>query len=138
MMSKIPEELNQLKKMSTWQDRYKCLISFSRLLPSYPEALKNDEHLVKGCENPIWLSLNIDSNGHAILNGDSSSRIIKGILASIFMIIKDKSLEEILLLDIKNALEEYGIYGNLASSKQAGITHIIDRIRQLALNAKLT
>ena len=60
-------------------DRYSYLVELAALLPAYPDELRDEAHLVRGCQSHVWLST-YERDGLFYFDGDSDTLILKGIL----------------------------------------------------------
>ena len=47
------------QKSKSWEDKYRQLIQLSRKLPALPDELKTTENEIKGCENRVWLGVEV-------------------------------------------------------------------------------
>lgn len=121
--------LNAFKTLSTWQDRYKALVELSKTLDPFPVELKIDEHRVIGCENDVWIAVAPNQNR---LIFESQSKIVKGIIALMFLYIKQTDKTKKNKMEMLTFLTEYHIFSDLSESKQYGMNKIIDRVIELS------
>ncbi|HOG78004.1 MAG TPA: SufE family protein, partial [Anaerolineaceae bacterium] len=42
--------------LENWEEKYDYLIEKGQSLPDMPAELKDDEHLVKGCQSSVWFA----------------------------------------------------------------------------------
>ncbi|MGL4459315.1 MAG: cysteine desulfurase sulfur acceptor subunit CsdE, partial [Plesiomonas shigelloides] len=87
-----------------WEDRYRQLILLARQLPSLSEQERGSQLELYGCENRVWLGMQVQPDGRLHFYADSEGRIVKGLLAVILTRIEGLSADDVLALDIPAAL----------------------------------
>ncbi|MFN6885311.1 cysteine desulfurase sulfur acceptor subunit CsdE, partial [Proteus mirabilis] len=97
------------QKSKSWEDKYRQLIQLSRKLPALPDELKTTENEIKGCENRVWLGVELNNDGKYHIYGDSDGRIVKGLLAVILTTVENKTAQEIANIDILAIFEQLGL-----------------------------
>lgn len=118
-----------------WEDRYRQLILLARQLPSLSDQERGSQLELYGCENRVWLGMQIQPDGRLHFYADSEGRIVKGLLAVILTRIEGLSADDVLALDITAALASLGIADQLSSSRAQGIEAISARLHELARTA---
>lgn len=132
---------NSFKKISTdiqqasgWQQKYRQIMLLGKQLPPFPEPLKVDDALVKGCESKVWLYVDFDlSENHLVLAGDSDTRIVKGLLALILALYNGLTPDKVRNIDAYEQFELLGLINHLSPSRGNGIKAIVDKIQTIAL-----
>ena len=112
-------------------DRYRLLIELGRDLAPMPDALKTDATLVRGCSASVWV-YPVTDNGQLSFLADSNAAITKGIIALVLKTVDAKNAEEILGIDIENALAPFDLKNQLSSNRTQGIPNMISLIRETA------
>lgn len=123
--------LNDFQKLKAWEDKYRQLIQLSRKLPTLPDALKTTEKEIKGCENRVWLGVELNNNGKYHVYGDSDGRIVKGLLTIILTIVENKTAQEIADIDILAIFDQLGLANQISQSRTDGVNAIIARLKSL-------
>lgn len=119
------------QKSKSWEDKYRQLIQLSRKLPALPDELKTTENEIKGCENRVWLGVELNNDGKYHIYGDSDGRIVKGLLAVILTTVENKTAQEIANIDILAIFEQLGLANQISQSRTDGINAIIARLTSL-------
>ena len=119
------------QKSKSWEDKYRQLIQLSRKLPALPDELKTTENEIKGCENRVWLGVELNNDGKYHIYGDSDGRIVKGLLAVILTTAENKTAQEIANIDILAIFEQLGLTNQISQSRTDGVNAIIARLTSL-------
>ncbi|EOV9218742.1 TPA: cysteine desulfurase sulfur acceptor subunit CsdE [Proteus mirabilis] len=119
------------QKSKSWEDKYRQLIQLSRKLPALPDELKTTEKEIKGCENRVWLGVELNNDGKYHIYGDSDGRIVKGLLAVILTTVENKTAQEIANIDILAIFEQLGLANQISQSRTDGVNAIIARLTSL-------
>lgn len=119
------------QKSKSWEDKYRQLIQLSRKLPALPDELKTTENEIKGCENRVWLGVELNNDGKYHIYGDSDGRIVKGLLAVILTTVENKMAQEIANIDILAIFEQLGLANQISQSRTDGVNAIIARLKSL-------
>ncbi len=119
------------QKSKSWEDKYRQLFQLSRKLPALPDELKTTENEIKGCENRVWLGVELNNDGKYHIYGDSDGRIVKGLLAVILTTVENKTAQEIANIDILAIFEQLGLANQISQSRTDGVNAIIARLTSL-------
>ncbi|MBS3827495.1 cysteine desulfurase sulfur acceptor subunit CsdE [Proteus mirabilis] len=119
------------QKSKSWEDKYRQLIQLSRKLPALPDELKTTENEIKGCENRVWLGVELNNDGKYHIYGDSDGRIVKGLLAVILTTVENKTAQEIANIDILAIFEQLGLVNQISQSRTDGVNAIIAQLKSL-------
>lgn len=125
----------QFSAFSHWEERYRQLILLSKKLPALPEALKQPEIEISGCENRVWLGSQLLDNGRFHFYGDSEGRIVKGLLAVLLTECEGKTASELAVLDPLQIFERLGLKNQLSASRSSGLDALAAAIRLRAATA---
>ncbi|MBG3021075.1 MULTISPECIES: cysteine desulfurase sulfur acceptor subunit CsdE [Proteus] len=123
--------LNDFQKSKAWEDKYRQLIQLSRKLPALPDELKTTEKEIKGCENRVWLGVELNNDGKYHVYGDSDGRIVKGLLTIILVAVENKTAQEIADIDMLAIFEQLGLANQISQSRTDGVNAIIARLKSL-------
>lgn len=121
--------LADLQAARGWQNRYKILLGWSRLIREKP-AIRQPENLIKGCETPTWLVAEKagDRFRFAI---DSDSRVVKGLAVLLLLLADGKSADDIQSERIEQTFTALELGKHLSPSRSNGFKGMLDRLRQL-------
>ncbi|UAX01113.1 cysteine desulfurase sulfur acceptor subunit CsdE [Proteus terrae] len=123
--------LEDFQKSKAWEDKYRQLIQLSRKLPALPDELKTTEKEIKGCENRVWLGVELNNNGKYHVYGDSDGRIVKGLLTIILATVENKTAQEIADIDMLAIFGQLGLANHISQSRTDGVNAIIARLKSL-------
>jgi|SRR5690625_396078 len=76
--------VDTLSFFDDWEERYTYIIELGKALPPYPEALKIESHLVRGCQSQVWLHIEVNDDGTLSLYVDSDALIVRERVPSSF------------------------------------------------------
>ena len=111
-------------------DKYEYLIELGKNLDSYPEELKTEDRLIKGCQSRVWLDYALQ-DGKLFFRADSDAIITKGIISLLISIYSGRTPAEIAADDF-SFIEEIGLKENLSPTRANGLVSMISTIRQAA------
>jgi cysteine desulfuration protein SufE len=89
--------LQNLQSLETAEQKYEYLIELGNELPKLSVEQKTNQNKIIGCQNRVWLNLE-DVDGKMIINGESDSRLVSGLIAILIDIYSSKTKEEIKLI----------------------------------------
>lgn len=116
--------------MDEWLDKYEYLIDLGKNLEAFPEELKTDDRLIKGCQSRVWLDCSC-TEGRLVFRADSDAIITKGIISLLISVYSGRTPEEILSDDF-SFIEEIGLRENLSPTRANGLASMIETIRMEA------
>lgn len=122
--------IETMSGFSSWEDRYRQVIMWGKLLPKMDEALKQDQLLVSGCESQVWLVSEFDGE-YWHFQADSDARIVRGLIALVLAAFHHQSSEYIQDFDTKAYFEQLGFIDHLSQSRGNGLRAIVDTIKQV-------
>ena len=95
-----------------WLDKYAYLIDLGNTLEPFPDSLKTDDRLIKGCQSRVWLDARM-KDGRLIFSADSDALITKGIISLLVSVYSGRTPEEISGDDF-SFVEKLGLKENLS------------------------
>ncbi|MCR5560830.1 MAG: SufE family protein [Bacteroidales bacterium] len=113
-----------------WLDKYEHLIDLGKDLEPFPEELKTDDRLIKGCQSRVWLACS-EEGGRIFFKADSDAIITKGIISLLISVYSGRTAQEILSDDF-SFIEEIGLRENLSPTRANGLVSMIETIRREA------
>ena len=117
-----------------WLDKYEYLIELGKSLDAYPEEKKTEDRLIKGCQSRVWLDYSLQ-DGRLYFQADSDAIITKGIISLLIGVYSGRTPEEIAADDF-GFIEEIGLKENLSPTRANGLVSMIEKIREIAANAR--
>lgn len=133
MMTLIEAEnavIEEFSMYDEWLDKYEYLIELGKSLKDYPDSLKTDDRLIKGCQSRVWLDYEI-KEGKIVFNADSDAIITKGIISLLIGLYSDRTPQEIISSDF-SVVEKIGLKENLSPTRANGLVSMIAKIREVA------
>ncbi len=115
-----------------WLDKYEYLIDLGRRLEPFPEELKTEDRLIKGCQSRVWLDTVVE-DGRLFFRADSDAIITKGIISLLIGVYSGRTAREIAEDDFF-FVEQLGLRENLSPTRANGLASMIATIRQTAQN----
>lgn len=121
------DDFNQLEN---WEEKYDYLIELGDSLPEMPAELKTLQNLVKGCQSSVWFASQC-KDGKLLLEADSDSMIIKGIVAILVQVLAGQPAADIQQADL-TMFETLGLWRHLSSQRSNGVTAMMAHLKQSA------
>ena len=113
-----------------WLDKYEYLIELGKSLEAYPDELKTEDRLIKGCQSRVWLD-HEGRDGRIFFRADSDAIITKGIISLLIGVYSGRTAAEIASDDF-SFIENIGLKENLSPTRANGLVSMISTIRDLA------
>ncbi len=139
MLPSLTEIVENFEFLEDWEDRYKYVIELGRMLPEFPDDMRSEDNLVRGCVSQVWLvkTLQKSNAGDTILvyQGDSDALIVKGLVALVLSAFSGKSIKEIPHIDIEKIFNTIGLRDHLSPQRSNGLNSMLERIRSDAAKA---
>lgn len=130
----IDELVENFSFLDSWEDRYKYLIDLGNTLPRLSEEKKTDEWKVPGCQSQVWIIPHFEG-GCISFEGDSDAIIVRGIIAVVLEIFKDKAAQEILNIDVEKIFDKMGLREHITPNRRSGMLSMVDKIKHYAAEA---
>lgn len=125
------EVVDSFSMYDEWLDKYEYLIDLGKNLPPYPEELKTEDRLIKGCQSRVWLNYEV-KDVHLYFTADSDAIITKGIISLLISVYSGRTPEEISSSDF-SFIEKIGLKENLSPTRANGLASMIATIKTVAL-----
>ncbi|GAB4234015.1 MAG: SufE family protein [Kiloniellaceae bacterium] len=137
--TRVEELIDNFSFLDDWEDRFRYLIDLGRKLEPMDEALKTEATKVRGCTSQVWIVDEVrpgpdSGSGPPTLHfiADSDAHIVKGLIAVLMEIYDGRTPQEILAVDIKDAIGRLGFEQHLSPNRANGLFSMVERIRALA------
>ena len=124
------EVIEDFSMYDEWLDKYEYLIDLGHKLEPFPEALKTEDRLIKGCQSRVWLDTTVEGDT-LVFCADSDAIITKGIISLLISVYSGRTPEEIAADDF-SFLNRIGLKENLSPTRANGLVSMIQTIRTAA------
>ena len=124
------EVVEDFSMYDEWLDKYEYLIDLGRRLEPFPEELKTDDRLIKGCQSRVWLDTRTE-DGRLYFRADSDAIITKGIISLLIGVYSGRTAAEIAADDF-SFVDRLGLRENLSPTRANGLASMIETIRRTA------
>lgn len=125
------EIIEEFEVFDDWMDKYQLLIDVGNSLQSLPEQYKQPQYLIEGCQSRVWIYAGF-SNGKMVLEAESDTVIVKGIIALLVRVLSGRTPQEILDADLY-FIERIGLKEHLSPTRSNGLVSMVKQIRNYAL-----
>jgi len=126
------EVVEDFSMYDEWLDKYEYLIDLGHRLKPFPEELKTDDRLIRGCQSRVWLDTRRE-DGRLFFRADSDAIITKGIISLLIGVYSGRTAAEIAADDF-SFVERLGLRENLSPTRANGLASMIETIRRTAEN----
>ena len=124
------EVIEDFSMYDEWLDKYEYLIDLGHKLEPFPEELKTEDRLIKGCQSRVWLDATVDGD-RLVFRADSDAIITKGIISLLIGVYSGRTAREIAEDDF-SFVEQLGLRENLSPTRAGGLASMIETIRETA------
>ncbi len=126
------ELIEEFAMFPSWMEKYEYIIELGKDLQTLPEELKNDDHLIKGCQSRVWISASKNADGTLHFEADSDAIITKGMVSLIVRIFEGEKGQDIVEAPME-FLKEIGLMENLSPTRSNGLAAMIKQIKTYGL-----
>lgn len=123
--------LEELALFQDWTERYEYVIGLGKKLPPLPDAARDAEHLIKGCQSQVWLDAE-KRDGVVHFHADSDSLITKGMIALFIEVLSGETPDAILTADM-GFIDQTGLKEHLAPTRANALNLMATQMKQRAL-----
>jgi cysteine desulfuration protein SufE len=110
------------------------IMELGQKLPPMPEADKQDENIVKGCQSKVWLTAKlVDDKVH--FTADSNTAITKGLVSLLTRIFNGQTPDDILNADLY-FMKKIGMERFIGTQRSNGFAAMIKQMKMYALAFK--
>ncbi|VFP80644.1 cysteine desulfuration protein SufE [Candidatus Erwinia haradaeae] len=112
------------------EEKYLYLIELGSALPTSSKDLYHPKNIVPGCQSQVWITVDTDKEGLVILDGDSDSVLVKGLLAIVFCCYQHMTPQSIIYFNVKSWLLDLDLMRQLTPSRSNGLGAMIYTIHK--------
>ena len=135
MINDIQDEIiEEFSSFDDWMDRYSLLIEYGNGLEPFPEADKNDNNLIDGCQSKVWFTAEMQ-DGKIVYKGDSDAILVKGIVALLIRVLSEQTPEDIINTKLY-FIDEIQLREHLSPTRSNGLNAMLRRMIEYALQYK--
>ena len=124
--------IEEFSMYDEWLDKYEYLIDLGRNLEVFPEELKTEDRLIKGCQSRVWLDATVEGD-RLYFRADSDAIITKGIISLLIGVYSGRTAREIAEDDF-SFVDQLGLRENLSPTRANGLASMIETLRRTAQN----
>ena len=131
-MASLPEPqklARNFARCNDWEEKYLYVIELGERLDPLPDAWRNPDNLISGCQSQVWIVAQPDEQGIIVLHGDSDAAIVKGLIAVVFSLYQGLTAQEIVELDVRPFFESLALNQHLTPSRSQGLEAMLRAIR---------
>lgn len=114
-----------------WMDKYSYLIELGNALEPLDPKLKNDQHLIKGCQSRVWLVPEL-KDGKIFFQGESDAVIVKGLVVLLLRVVSGHTPREIMESEL-HFVDDIGLKQHLSPTRSNGLVAMIKQIKLYAV-----
>ena len=129
------EVIEEFQDYDDWMDRYQLLIDLGNDLEPLDEKDKNESNLIDGCQSRVWLTAELNDEGHIIYQAESDALIVKGLVTLLIRVLSDHTPEEILTADL-HFMQDIGLQEHLSPTRSNGLLAMLKQMKLYAMAYK--
>jgi cysteine desulfuration protein SufE len=125
------EVIDEFGLFGDWMEKYEYIIELGKSLPLIKEGLKDEEHLIKGCQSKVWLDAGLEE-GNVVFTADSDAVITKGIISLLIRVLSNHSPKEVADADLY-FIDKIGLKEHLSPTRSNGLVSMIKQMKLYGL-----
>ncbi len=132
MINDIQDEIiEEFTSFDDWMDRYSLLIDYGNGLEPFPEADKNENNLIDGCQSKVWFTAEM-KDGKVIYHGDSDAILVKGIVALLIRVLSEHTPKEIVNTKLY-FIDDINLREHLSPTRSNGLNAMLRKMIEYAV-----
>ncbi len=133
----INELVEEFEELADWDEQCDYLIDLGFNLPQLPDDVRTDENKVHGCQSNVWLVAEMKPTEPPTLEfiANSDAIIVNGLIAVLTALYSNQTPERVLEIDAQEVFAQLGLERHLSPQRRNGLYSMVDRVRQLAVEA---
>lgn len=133
----IDELFEEFEELADWDERCDYLIDLGFNLAQLPDDVRTDENKVHGCQSNVWLVAEMKPTEPPTLEfiANSDAIIVNGLIAVLTALYSRQTPERVLKIDAREVFARLGLESHLSPQRRNGLYSMVDRVRQLAVEA---
>ncbi|MFH1551514.1 MAG: SufE family protein [bacterium] len=132
VIQEIQEEIiSEFKNLDNWMDKDIYLIKLGRSLPPIDSKYKIEDNLIKGCQVKTWFH-SAFKDRKVFYDIDSSSIIIRGIIALLIRVLSGQKPEDIKNVDLY-FIDRIGLRENFSPLRANSLWKLVNKMKSDAV-----
>ncbi|MDA9820579.1 SufE family protein [Salibacteraceae bacterium] len=128
---KQKEIIEEFALFEDWMGKYEFIIDLSKDLESMDDSLKDEDHLVRGCQSQVWLEAKTE-DGLIHFQADSDALITKGLIAMLVRVLSGQKANDIATSDLF-FIDEIGLHEHLSPNRSNGLASMVKKMKTYAI-----
>ncbi len=112
---------------SDWSERYQYLIDLAKELPAFPEELKTEANLLRGCQSQVFVHFG-PVRDLLEIQAISDSSIVSGLISLVLRVYNGRSMAEVIATE-PSFIDGIGLSKNLSTTRKNGLSALIAKIK---------
>ncbi len=125
------EIVEEFSMFDDWSAKYEYLIELGRSLPLIDPKLKDDTHLIRGCQSRVWMASELRA-GLIRYTADSDAIITKGIIALLIRSFDGSAPTDIVSAELE-FIDQIGLREHLSPTRANGLLSMLKQMKYDAL-----
>jgi cysteine desulfuration protein SufE len=133
----IEELYEEFDDLADWDEQCDYLIDLGFNLPKLPADAMTESNRVHGCQSNVWLVVEVKPTEPPTLEfiANSDAIIVNGLIAVLTALFSHQTPERIVEIDPQEVFTRLGLERHLSPQRRNGLYSMVDRVRQLAVEA---
>ena len=127
------EVIEEFALFDDWMDRYQYIIDLGRRLPEFPDELRTDENLIRGCQSQVWFVAE-QRDDRLYFQAISDAAIVSGLIAILLRLYSGRDPKDI-LDSPPDFIEALQLQSHLSPTRSNGLGSMLEAIRGFAAEA---
>ncbi len=127
------EVIEEFALFDDWMDRYQYIIDMGRRLPEFPDELRIDDNLIRGCQSQVWFVAE-QRDGRLYFQAISDAAIVSGLIAILLRLYSGRAPQDI-LDSPPDFVEALQLQSHLSPTRSNGLGSMLEAIRRFAAEA---
>ena len=119
-MAELPDKeklLRNFGRCANWEEKYLYIIELGQRLPPLSKEAHTPDNSMQGCQSQVWIVMAQSDDGTITLQGDSDAAIVKGLIAVVFILYHQMSVQDIVAFDVRPWFEKMALTHHLTPSR---------------------
>ena len=129
------EVIEEFQDYDDWMDRYQMLIDLGNDQEPLDEKDKNESNLIDGCQSRVWLTAELNDEGHIIYRAESDALIVKGLVTLLIRVLSEHTPDEILNANL-HFMQDIGLQEHLSPTRSNGLLAMLKQMKLYAMAYK--
>lgn len=125
------EIIEEFDLFDDWEGKYEYIIDLGKKLAPLPEAYRDEDHIIKGCQSRVWLHAELE-DGKVVFRADSDAIIVKGLISMLVQVLSGHRPEDIVNADLY-FMEKVGLQQHLAQTRANGLASMVKQMKAYGL-----